>query len=58
MGERAKCTMCGEVKLGMYMAWQPADISTRVTGHVCYGCEDTECTLIEVGRARIVWLQE
>lgn len=57
MCDRARCAMCGQVKLGLWMAWSDSLSENREdTGHVCYGCEDRVCNQIAAGRSSIRWL--
>jgi hypothetical protein len=51
-----RCAFCGKVKLGLLMAWETPGTTTKLTGHVCYGCEDTICTRLSMGLRDVRWL--
>ena len=50
-----RCEFCTKVKLGLLMAWQ-TEHGKKDSGHVCYGCEDTVCTMIALGDSNVRWL--
>ena len=54
MGDRGKCIRCGDVHLGMPMAYREGGADH--VGHVCFVCEDTILHMVEAGVAGVRFL--